>query len=289
VEAEYQNLKLFQPLFSSHKNVDKNITQLLKLICNLTAEVGYCFAFNEYFMGKVGVSERTVMRYLRKVENEGFIKCTYSHKRAYWRRIYLTEKGEQFWAENNPRKKFDYNTILNINNNNTNEQNADIAMHTAEEIFTNFSVSCFKNEEIAKKDEEIAELELIEDELRIEITEMWKNNGKFDEIMAKESKRGNLQRIIMQQKTDLAGLKRKKFDIFVMQKLVGIPVYVKRLLILCKHKRLNFKQLYFQIVKSIEKGSLSICKKTKQQMHINMGFNIAMKLIRDGKWRCVVC
>jgi len=80
------DIDIFKMELSLHNKV------VLAFIHSLVNKKGYCFASNEYFVKKIGVSLRTVTASLQKLEDKGLIvRKTYSTKsRVIKRYIYLT-------------------------------------------------------------------------------------------------------------------------------------------------------------------------------------------------------
>lgn len=283
--SEYQNIQTKQDLFSSHRPINEKIFNLFTIIAHLTQEVGYCYAFNTKLASLVGVSHRTVVRYIRKVEKLGYIRTTVNKKRAYWRYIYVTKKG---WDLINSQK-------ADINSNDINyniitkeydpSQDPDISI----EKLTKAPLCSFSSSKIKKIEGEIEKLEKIRGELRLEITEMWKSGVSVLEINKFEGKCGNLERIIAQMKCDAEQLREKKWKEMVLAPYRGFKRVIVRLFIECDARGLNFERIYREIMDSVVKGSLSVCKATGEKMGLSMGFNIAMKLIREKKWRTPAC
>tara|TARA_R100000458_G_scaffold49795_2_gene49598 strand:- start:429 stop:797 length:369 start_codon:yes stop_codon:yes gene_type:complete len=80
--------------------IDTSVIPAAKLVYGdillLSNKQGYCFAGNSYFCDLYNVSVNCVTRWLKSLQNNGYIKIQYKKKNELSsRRIYITRKCEQ--------------------------------------------------------------------------------------------------------------------------------------------------------------------------------------------------
>ena len=290
MRTEYTKSEKSQPLLSNYGKINHKIINLLKIIAFISRDYGYCFAYNDKLCELLKISESTLKRYLSRLVKAGFIVKDIKRKRAYWRRMYVTKSANKFLSQNDPNTYTKYNNIITTEQSGTGEPIEGAA------LLDSFSVSDFSSAEIGKE-----ELKLIQTrnnllKLEKEYTQLCSESNLqgakrqfYDDFCKFSAKFGSLEYEIRHLTAQIGKLRRKQFDEFMMKKLSNSPAHVKKLLLLCKHKCLNFTEILTQVVNSLDHGALNVCKSTGKKMNTSHGFNIAMKLLRENRWRTPVC
>jgi len=297
MSTEYQNTNKCKHFFykknqdlhilSKNSTTRTQILHLLYLIRMFSRKSGICFAHNDTFAEKVGISSRTIQRYIKKVENLGFIKITYDVNGKHYRTITITSSGNQLFTEKvvTPPKKVvihNINNEFNIYNITTSDDTISKVRekkpnqeHVADPPVVNLPQN---TNELQYLHMTLAFFQAIAFQIREEGTKIRVEGGSFDEIRKIDA----LEAAYLQKTTET----QAKINYLKSQERLPklSSSQLRRLKTLCETMGIGFTCIAKEIIFAITKGSLSVCRTTQKAMNFEMGFNIALKLLRERRW-----
>ena len=100
--------------------LDGNLSRSVKLffgeLIALSSQNGYAYASNDYFANSYSVSKRTVIRWIKQLENEGYISVEFDNRKPFSsRKIFLTNK---VFSSNLPMTKMSQDRDKSVIHNN---------------------------------------------------------------------------------------------------------------------------------------------------------------------------
>ncbi|MHC5226916.1 helix-turn-helix domain-containing protein [Enterococcus sp. LJL99] len=141
--------KSYYAIIPAEVRYDKNLIPSAKLlygeITALCNEKGYCWASNDYFANLYSVSKTSVKKWLKSLENNGYIKRSVSYKEGgqeidtRWITI-VTEPRQEKLPPPRQEKGPDNNTLFNNIINNTENKNIKEQKPSIKELTERFNI-----------------------------------------------------------------------------------------------------------------------------------------------------